>query len=133
MIKIIIWIKPYANYIFAIWIITIIVMSSIPSLPVLKIHTQTKDIRLDYLIHFCQYGILAFLAFLSFTNKELKLSSKKLLILTISLLLFAFLDEFHQKFIPGRSFNTKDIISNISGIMGALIFYLILFGMIKRR
>ena len=133
MIKLIIWSKPYSRYIFAVWIIAIAVASSIPSLPTLKIHTAHSDIRLDYLIHFCEYGVLALMAYISFTNNEFKISSLKLIIITISLLLFAILDEFHQKYIPGRAFNMKDIISNMSGIIGAFVFCLIVFRKIKRR
>jgi VanZ family protein len=36
-------------------------------------------------------------------------------------------DEFHQKLIPGRSFNVRDIYSNLTGIVSAVIFCVLLF------
>ncbi|HUX58886.1 MAG TPA: VanZ family protein [Bacteroidales bacterium] len=133
MIRLIIWSKPHARYIFAAWILTILGVSSIPSVPTLQIQIAHTDIRLDYLIHFCEYGILALMAFLSFTNNEFKISSRKLFIITISLISFAVLDEVHQKLIPGRAFNMKDIMSNISGIVGALVFSIVVFRKIMQR
>ncbi|HPT21366.1 MAG TPA: VanZ family protein [Bacteroidales bacterium] len=133
MIQLIIWIKPFARYVLIAWIITMITVSSIPSLPTLKIHTERCDIRLDYLIHFCEYGLLAFITYLSFTGKEFKMNMKKYLSLTIALIAFAVLDEYHQKLIPGRSFNVKDIQSNIIGIITALGFCIYLFRLIASR
>ncbi|MCE5347069.1 MAG: VanZ family protein [Bacteroidales bacterium] len=133
MIRIIIWLKPYAKYLLAFWLITIITFSSIPSLPTLKIHTDRADIRLDYLIHFCEYGLLAFITFLAFASSELKISHERYFYITLFLLAFAVLDEFHQKFIPGRTFNPKDILGNILGIVAALGFCILVFGNIARR
>jgi VanZ family protein len=42
-------------------------------------------------------------------------------------MLFAILDEYHQKLIPGRSFNVMDILSNIIGIVAASIFCVLIF------
>ena len=133
MIRLIIWIKPFAKYLLIAWIVTIITVSSIPSLPTLKIHIQRSDIRLDYLFHFCEYGLLAFITFLAFANSEFKISHKKYFYLTLFLLVFAVFDEFHQKFIPGRTFNLKDILGNVLGIVAALGFCILVFGNIARR
>jgi VanZ family protein len=133
MIRLIIWCKPFAKYLLAAWIIAVIIVSSIPRLPTLKIHTAKSDIRLDYFIHFCEYGIMAFMAFLSFAGKEFKMNYKRWILLTLGLILFAVLDEFHQKLIPGRSFNIKDILSNISGILAVLVFCIVIFRMIIHR
>ena len=131
MIRLIIWCKPLAKYFLAVWLIIIVSVSSVPSIPTLKIHTANSEIRLDYLIHFCEYGILAFMAFLSFASSEFKLRYIAFIIITLSLITFAIADEFHQKIIPGRSFNVKDILSNISGIIVALIFCVLIFKKIK--
>lgn len=127
MIRLIKWCKPFARYLLAVWFIIIIIVSSAPSVPLLKIHTAKADIRLDYLFHFGEYGILAFLAFLSFTDREFTINYKKFILITLGLILFAVLDEFHQKFIPGRSYNIKDILSNISGIVAILVFSVLVF------
>jgi VanZ family protein len=48
-------------------------------------------------------------------------------------MLFAIADEFHQKFIPGRTFNVKDIISNIIGVIGGLLFCIAVFRTIAKK
>jgi len=133
MIRLLIWCKPYAKYFLAAWMLTIISVSSIPSIPTLKIHTAKSEIRLDYLIHFCEYGLLAGMAFLAFVSSEFKMTNKRFLLITSFLILFAILDEYHQKFIPGRAFNLKDIYSNIAGILAALVFCVIVFRAIAKK
>jgi VanZ family protein len=127
MVQLIIWFSRFAKYFLVLWIVTILIVSSIPSLPALKIHTSKSEIRLDYMIHLIEYGILGFLAFLTFSGKEYCPGYRRFFIITVSLLLFAFLDEFHQKFIPGRAFNVKDLYSDAAGIVLALIFCVTLF------
>jgi VanZ family protein len=133
MLQLIIFLRPYARYLLICWLLIILIVSSIPSIPTLKIHTAKSEIRLDYLIHFCEYGLLAGMAFLTFVNNEFRLSNKKFIIITAGLILFAILDEYHQKLIPGRAFNLKDIYSNIAGIFGALLYCLIVFRMIAAK
>lgn len=133
MFRLIEAIKPYSKYFLVAWIIIILTMSSIPSLPTLKIQTQKSVIRLDYLIHFCEYGSLAFLAFLTFADSRFRMSLMKYLTITAGLILFAVLDEFHQKLIPGRSFNVIDIYSNIIGIVAVLVFCIVVFRRISNR
>jgi VanZ family protein len=133
MLKLIILVRPLARYLLIAWALTIIIISSIPYIPTLKIHTNRSEIRLDYLLHFCEYGLLAFIALLSFTGKEFKISWKKFILITGSLILFAVLDELHQKLIPGRTYSLRDIASNVTGILAAEVFTLIVFRMIKRK
>ncbi|OFY58651.1 MAG: hypothetical protein A2V50_05975 [Bacteroidetes bacterium RBG_19FT_COMBO_42_10] len=133
MFKLITFLRPYAKYLLAVWIIVIVAVSSVPSIPTLKIHTQKTDIRLDYLIHFLEYGALAFLTYLSFSGKDFRISSNKYMILTISLFVFAFADESHQLIIPGRTFNPRDIISNLIGIAAGLVFCVVVFRRIARK
>jgi VanZ family protein len=133
MLRLIIFLRPFARYFLIAWLITILIVSSVPSIPTLKIHTAKSEIRLDYLIHFCEYGILAGMAFLTFVNSEFRLSFRKFFIITAGLILFAILDEFHQKLIPGRAFNAKDIYSNIAGVFGALVFCIVVFRIIFRN
>ena len=133
MLRLIIWFKPFSKHLLVIWFLTIIIVSSIPSIPTLRIHTARSEIRLDYLIHFCEYGLLAFMAFLYFSGSGFLLSFKKYILITVSLMVFAVIDEFHQKLIPGRSFNVNDIYSNITGIVAAAIFCVLVFRKIARN
>lgn len=133
MLKLIIFLRPAARYLLIAWLLTIIIVSSIPNIPTLKIHTAKSEIRLDYLIHFCEYGVLTFIAFLSFAGKEFKVGFRKVLMIVISLIIFAVLDELHQKLIPGRSYNIKDIMSNVTGIVVVTIFTAIIFRLVKDK
>ena len=133
MLKLIIYLRPAARYFLIAWLLTIIIVSSIPNIPTLKIHTAKKEIRLDYLMHFCEYGVLTFIAFLSFAGKEFKIRFRKVLLIAAGLIMFAILDELHQKLIPGRSYNINDILSNVTGIMVVTIITVVVFRMIKKR
>jgi len=77
--------------------------------------------------------MLAFLVFLRYSDNNFRLTLKKYSLFTIALILFAILDEFHQKLIPGRSFNVKDILSNITGVIAALVFCVVVFRMIRNK
>ncbi|MBK8884590.1 MAG: VanZ family protein [Bacteroidales bacterium] len=57
----------------------------------------------------------------------------RIFLITSALILFAILDEYHQKFIPGRAFNLKDIYSDIFGIIAALVFCIAAFKIISRN
>jgi VanZ family protein len=127
MFRLIIWCKPYSKYLLVIWLLTIIIVSSIPSIPTLKIHTARSEIRLDHIMHFFEYGLLTFLAFLYFVSSGFRLNYKKIILITIYIILFSVVDEFHQKLIPGRSFNVNDIISNITGILAGVVFCVLAF------
>jgi VanZ family protein len=99
----------------------------------MKLHTAKTEYRLDYIMHFCEYGFLTFLTFLWFAGSEFKFNTRKIILITLSLMLFAFLDELHQKLIPGRTYNIRDILSNESGIIVGTVFVHIVFGVVKNR
>jgi VanZ family protein len=132
MIPIIKLIRPFAKYLMIVWLLTILTVSSIPYIPTIRIHTANNEFRLDYLMHFCEYGLLAFLTFFSFTDDELRIGFRKGVIILFSLMLFAYLDELHQKLIPGRTYNINDILSNLSGIVAGALFTYIVFRSIRK-
>ncbi|MFH0842092.1 MAG: VanZ family protein [Bacteroidota bacterium] len=127
MYKLISFTRTYAKYLLIAWIAVIIIVSSSPSIPSLKIHTEKTDIRLDYLIHFLEYASLAFLTYLAFAGKDFRMPALRYLILTLCLIIFAIADESHQILIPGRTFNPKDLLSNVAGIAGGLVFCVVVF------
>ena len=133
MLKLVEFLRPFAIYLLIGWVLVIAFVSSDPSIPTLKIHTGKAEIRLDYLFHTCEYGWLAFLAFLTFSGRNFRISAVKYLIISVCLICFALLDEFHQKFIPGRAFNVNDIISDLAGIAAALMFCVVVFRMLAER
>jgi VanZ family protein len=127
MIQLILFCKPFSKYLLVFWTISIVIISSLPSLPTPKIDTGRLEIRLDYIFHFFEYGLLTLLAYLSFVRKDFNINLKKYFLITLTLIIFSIADEFHQKLIPGRSFNLKDIISNFSGIVTAFLFCYFIF------
>lgn len=133
MLRLIIFFKPYSKYLLTAWVTAVVTVSSIPSLPTLAIETERSVIRLDYLIHFIEYGIMLVLALMAFSDRLFGIQTRKFVIVTVGIVLFAIIDEFHQKLIPGRSFNVKDIMSNVAGIMAGVIFFLVLAGLIRRN
>jgi len=133
MRKLIIFLNPYSKYLLVIWIVIVIGVSSIPNLPSPKISTGKVVLRLDYIFHFCEYGFMTFLTFLTFVRKDFSAEFKKYFFITFCLIVFAIADEYHQKLIPGRTFNLKDILSNLSGILAGLLFCLIVFRIIANK
>jgi VanZ family protein len=133
MLKLIILLRPYSKYLLWFWVIAIVAVSSTPNIVVPKIHTARVTIRLDYLIHFLEYGLLTGISLLAFTGEKFNFEVSKVIKIVIVLILFATADEFHQKLIPGRSFNPKDLYSNISGIAGGAVISILLFRKIAVR
>ena len=131
MLKLIIFLRPFARYLLIVWVLTIIILSSLPNIPTLKIHTARAEIRLDYMMHFCEYGVLTFMAHLSFTGKEFKINYKKFILIMVSLILFAILDELHQKLIPGRTYSIRDVASDVTGVVAAIVFTLMVFRSVR--
>ena len=127
MLKLIIFLRPIARYLLIAWVLTIIILSSLPNIPTLKIHTARAEFRLDYLMHFCEYGILAFMTFLSFAGEEFKIRFIKFMFITAFLVLFAALDELHQKLIPGRTCSINDVASDVTGVLATIIFTVLVF------
>jgi VanZ family protein len=129
--RFLIWFRPFSAYALITWLVIILIVSSIPSIPTLKIHTAKGYIRLDYLIHICEYGLLASLSYLAVTGAGFKVSLGKFILITAGLIIFAIADEFHQKLIPGRFFSYKDLTANIAGILAASVISAWLFSRIK--
>lgn len=133
MLKLIIFLRPFARYLFIAWIITIIVLSSIPNIPTLKIRTPHSEIRLDYLMHFSEYGFLTFISYLSLAGKQFRISYMKIFLIPIALILFAILDELHQKLIPGRTCSVRDALSDSAGVIIGMIFVIVVFRLISLK
>ena len=102
------------------WIITVLVLTSYPSLKIPDIGTSIED----KLAHFGVYLILAFLMSRSLWYRD-NLSTWRLIYLSVLYCtLFAFFDEIHQSFIPGRSTELYDLLSDFIGILAAQILFL---------
>lgn len=127
MHKFIIRYKPLFRVFFWIWLLLILILSSTPKLPDLKLNTDGSVIRIDYAIHFIEYFLLVTLFLL--WRIKIDLNPTIMIIITTFLvgLITGFIDEFHQKLIIGRSYNPKDMLSNFIGVLAGVIvvtFYL---------
>jgi len=124
MKKLIDWFRPLAKYFLIVWVILIVLFSSLPKLPEIKIDIPSFEIRLDYSIHFVEYFTLAFLAMLTFDTVSGPVRIRRLAVMIILLAIFAAADETHQLLIPGRSFNISDLLLNMAGLAAGSFFTL---------
>ena len=100
----------------------IITLSSIPNLnpPPIKI------LAADKLAHFIEYGIFAFLAFRSFSRIGNSSSpNRTFLFAALFVCVFAVMDEYYQRFVPGRHFDIYDILTDLGGALIVLVLLLI--------
>ena len=79
--------------------------------------------NIDKLFHFVEYLILGALLVRAFANSSDKANFKLILLLSILIAsIYGALDEFHQRFVSGRSPEIFDIFSDIIGsLSGALL------------
>lgn len=121
MYKLIIRFKPFFKVFFWIWLIFILIMSSTPKLPDLKLTLDESVIRIDYAIHFIEYFLLV--SFFLIWRIKINLNPTIIIILLSLLLGMAtgFVDEFHQKIITGRTYNPIDMLSNFLGVIAGVI------------
>lgn len=99
------------------WLVTIIVLSSIPNLKNPDVEMLTNfDFRIDYILHFSVYVVLALLygAKQVFKGEEITFNTLKKPFFW--LILFAALEEGHQYFITGRTLNPVDFFYNVLGL-----------------
>ena len=120
MYKLIIRFKPFFKAFFWIWLIFILVISSTPKLPDLKLQLDESVIRIDYIIHFIEYFLLV--GFFLIWRIKINLNPTILIILLTLLIGMAtgLVDEFHQKIITGRTYNPIDMLSNFLGVIAGV-------------
>ena len=128
--------KSLFRKLFWLWLITIIILTAIPIpwLPDAKIATKSGfELRLDYFAH----GGLFLLMFVFYYFWKLyltpKIDIKHFVIFIFGSLIFSYLDEYIQTFIPSRSYNIVDFYYNASGIVFGLFVYWCIICFRKRR
>ncbi len=110
-------IKPkLAAILFWIWLVTIFILSSIPKIPTAKLQTDLFELRLDYILHFGVYGLLSTLFFFWKSSDDGKFKKNELLNYLVLASIFAAMEETHQLWVDGRTFNPIDMLSNILGV-----------------
>jgi VanZ family protein len=104
---------------FWIWGIIVFILSSIPNIPTQKLNIWDEPFRLDYLEHFGVFAILGAFFVVWKSDMSCKLDRKKYLFPFLGIILFAVLDETHQLWVDGRTFNPLDMFYNILGLLAA--------------
>jgi VanZ family protein len=82
----------------------------------------------DKLEHSVAYMVLSILLCFTYTfqNKVKLLFSRPFLMTILTITLYGALDELHQKFIPGRSCDIKDLMADVTGAtVGLIVVFLI--------
>lgn len=101
------------------WVILIFVGSSIPRLPASPFGMPRGS---DKIAHFLEYLILAFLFYRGIRGERWRGGIPAWLIVLVTGLAIASIDEYHQTYIPGRDANLLDWTADMTGIgTGALI------------
>ncbi|OYT15627.1 MAG: hypothetical protein B7C24_12060 [Bacteroidetes bacterium 4572_77] len=120
MIKNILELKKLWAYLFWLWAILILVLSSLPNIPTQKVNIWDEPFRLDYVEHFGIFAIWGGM-FVIWKAKEHIFNWKNYFWFIIAMLLFAAIDEIHQNWIEGRTYNPLDLIYNVVGVISAFV------------
>lgn len=106
------------SFIFMILIaVEIFFFSSIDS-----ISNQRGIIPLSVIYHFIVFFLFTFFLFITIKgNKKIKV--RYIFIALIISILYAFLDEIHQTFIPGRNASINDILTDLTGSVISIAIY----------
>jgi VanZ family protein len=84
----------------------------------------------DYLCHFAEYFVLAFLGFSLIKKKK---QSFRSIFIIVFLLLWAISDEYHQSFVFGRDASLRDLFVDWLAIIVAGWFYFKVWTKIKKK
>lgn len=118
---------------FSIWLVLIILLSVWPGASV-TIQQDVSEFHWDYLEHFLFYFILTFLYIFWRFDHKLQISGIEIILFLIAGLIFSWLVEYIQVFIPGRAFTLNDMISNMAGILfGILINYYLIVRLFLKK
>ena len=110
---------------FSAWLILIILLSVWPEASS-TIQQDVSEFHWDYLEHFLFYFILSFLYVFWRFDQKLSITVTEIILFLIAGLIFSWLVEYIQVFVPGRAFTINDMISNMAGLAcGTLINYFI--------
>lgn len=126
-------IETVFKYLFWTWLLLILTFSSIPELPGPDFETRDSILRLDYIIHFIEYFVLISLLLFWRGGKNYHISTRFVLITLIGSIVVATLDEYHQIWIPGRTFNPMDMYANFAGILTGMFSSLLVLARLRAK
>jgi VanZ family protein len=91
------------------------------SLPGSALPTVALPFRVDWVAHFCLYGVLGLL--LARAARVSLWPWQRLVLLALSISAFGVLDELHQLFIPGRSAEVMDWLMDTTGSATGIVAF----------
>ena len=118
--KIISWLTKNKTLSISITVLIAISIFLISSIPGTQVSGAAKISWLPFAYHFLAFFFFNFFLLISINNIKIKY----LLSTIILSIIYAFLDEFHQLFVPMRSFSLNDILIDVAGILLSTIIYI---------
>jgi VanZ family protein len=109
-----------------IWALLIFWLSSISTIPSIK-----SPISIDKVAHFGIFFIFCWFSHRAFHFQKgiFWLKKQALLFAFLITCVYAYLDEFHQKFVPGRSYDLYDLLADVIGAFA----FIVLFKLTEKR
>jgi VanZ family protein len=103
------------------WLFCLVTFSVIPYSAPENSGGSDTSFRLDYLEHFIGYFLLAILAGLWRSDKNLSLSRSTIIMIITAGLVLSFILEYIQLFVPGRAYNLMDVFINAAGLLAGTL------------
>ncbi|BAZ30280.1 hypothetical protein NIES4074_27360 [Cylindrospermum sp. NIES-4074] len=108
----------HQRWVFAFWVYLGILLSISLSAYLRVFPTQIAQIPYyDKILHFILLGIAAYVSYLSFNKRKIKILNFYLPLAPLIVILFCILDEITQLLVPYRSFDLVDLACDICGIV----------------
>jgi VanZ family protein len=116
-----------SKFIALIYAVLIFIISSIPQLTPPSLGFRFED----KVYHFIEYSIFSYLLFLTFYRSKTDLLKRKFFLFSSLIgILYAYSDEFHQRFVPGRFYDLYDFAADC---MGIILIQAILWGYLRLK
>lgn len=107
----------------AVWAISIFILSSIPAHKLPKLALMVND-KIVHAATFLILGLLVYRALEPKVKTQI-FNFRRLLTAVGAVIVYAFIDEFHQSFVPGRKIDIRDASADAVGaVIAGVIIYL---------
>lgn len=115
------------KFIALLYAVIIFVSSSLPQLTLPHLGFTLED----KVYHFLEYSVFSFLLFLAFSRSKTDFLKKNLFLFSSLIgIIYAYSDEFHQRFVPGRTYDLYDFAADCLGI---ILIQAILWGYLRQK
>lgn len=118
------------KFIALLYAVLIFIVSSIPEITPPSLGFQLED----KIYHFIEYSIFSFLLFLAFFTAKTDFFKRNVFLFSSLIgIIYAYSDEFHQRLVPGRSYDLYDFLADCLGIILIQAILWIYLGWKSRR